>query len=63
MRASGLRILPEGGKVLTITGDQEVGASRVGTINKIVVVRIARHLDSARRSDQMAVILDELRQL
>ena len=55
-----LRTLPEGRKVLTIAGDQKVGPSRVGTFDKDVVVRIARHLDPARGSDQMAVVLDEL---
>ena len=54
------RILPEGRKVLTIAGDQKVGPSRVGTLDKDVVVRIARHLDVARRINQMAAVLDEL---
>ena len=58
-----LRALPEERKVLTITGDQKVGASRVRTLDKDVVVRIARNLDPARRSNQMAVILDELKKL
>ena len=58
-----LRILPEGRKVLTITGDQKVGASRVGTLDEDVVIRIARHLDLARRNDQMAVVLEELKEL
>ena len=58
-----LRILPEGRKVLTIAGDQKVGASRVGALNKDVVVRIACHLDMARGSDEMAVVLEELKQL
>ena len=58
-----LRILPEGRKVLTIAGDQKVGAGCVGALDKDVVIRIARHLDLARGSDQMAVVLDELKQL
>ncbi len=56
-----LRILPEGRKVFTITGDQKVVASHVGTLDKDVVIRIARHLDLARRNDQMAMVLEELK--
>ena len=43
-----LRILPVRRKVLAIAGDQKVGASRVGTLDKDVVVRIACCLDMAR---------------
>lgn len=55
-----LRILPESRKVLTVAGDQKVGAGSVGALDKDVVVRIACHFDLARRSDQTAVVLDEL---
>jgi hypothetical protein len=58
-----LRILPEGRKVFTIAGDQKVGTSRIGALDKDVVVRIACHLDTARGSDKMAMVLDELKQL
>ena len=60
-RRDDLRILPEGWKVLTIAGDQKVGSGSVGALDKDVVVRIARHLDLARRDDQMAMVLDELK--
>ena len=46
-----LRILPERRKVLPIAGDEKVGASRVRTLNEDVVVRIARHIKPARRSN------------
>ena len=59
-RRDDLRILPEVRKVLTITSDQKVCTSRVGALDKDVVVRIARHLDVARRINQMAAVLDEL---
>ena len=58
-----LRILPVSRKVLAIAGDQKVGASHVGTLDKDVVVRVACYLDMARGSYEMSVVLDELKQL
>jgi hypothetical protein len=46
-----LCILPEVQEMLTIAADQKVGASGVGALDKHVVVRIAGHLDLARRND------------
>ena len=62
-RRDDLRILPEVRKVLTITSDQKVCTSRVGALDKDVVVRIACHLEMGRGSDEMAVVLEELKQL
>jgi len=62
-RRDDLGVLPECWKVLTIAGDQKVGTRHVGALDKDVVVGIARHLDSARRGNQVAMVLDELKQL
>jgi len=62
-RCDNLRILPERRKVLTVAGDQKVGTGRIGALDEDVVVWIARHLDPARRGNQMAVVRDELKQL
>jgi hypothetical protein len=51
------------GKCLLIAGDQVVGTGFVGAFQKYVVVRVAAHVQAARRSDDMAVVLDELEQL
>jgi hypothetical protein len=58
-----LVVLPERRKVPGIAGDKEIGASRIDALNKDVVVRVARHLDPVRGANEMAVILDELKQL
>src|SRR5208337_670822 len=62
-RRDDLGILPERREMLTITSDQKVGTSRIGALDKDVVVWIARHLDWTRRGNHMAVVLDELKQL
>jgi hypothetical protein len=62
-RRDDLRILPVGRKVFTIARDQKVCASRVGALDKDVVVRIACYLDMARGSDKMAMVLDDLKEL
>jgi hypothetical protein len=44
-------------------GEEYADYSRIGALKKDVVVRIACHLDMARGSDEMAVVLEELKRL
>jgi hypothetical protein len=60
-RRDDLCVLPERRKVPAIAGDQKIGTSRIGALNKDIIVRVARHLDAAGGGNQMAVILDELK--
>ena len=57
-RRNDLRVFPERRKVPTIACDEIIGTCRIGTLNKDVVVRITRYLDTARRPNQMAVVLN-----
>jgi hypothetical protein len=46
-----------------VAGHQIIGARGVGTFQKFVVVRVARHLELARGRDGMRVTLNELEEL
>ena len=58
-RRDNLCFFPERRKVLAVAGDQKVGTTRIGALNKDIVVRVARHTDPAGGRNQMAVIFDE----
>ncbi len=62
-RRDDLRILPERREVLPIARDEIVGTSCIGALDKDVVVRIARHFEAAGWRNQVAVVLNQLKQL
>jgi hypothetical protein len=49
--------------MLLIARDQIVGAGRIGTFKKHVVVEVAGDRQAAGRNDGIAAVLDELEQL
>jgi hypothetical protein len=62
-RVDALGLLPEGGKVSLISGDEIVGAGGIGTLDKDVVVGIAAHLKTMRWRNRITAIAKELHEL
>ena len=46
-----------------IAGNQVVCTRRIGAFEKHIVIRVTGDLKGARRSDNMAVVLDELQEV
>ncbi len=46
-----------------IARDEIVGTSSIGTLDKDVVIRIARHFEAAGRRNHVAVVFNQLKQL
>jgi hypothetical protein len=51
------------GKCRTLPVTRVVGASRVGTLQKLVVAGILRDTERAHGADKLRVVLDELKKL
>jgi hypothetical protein len=58
-----LGLLPELWKMPLVTGDEVIGAGRVGTFQELVVVRILRNLERMCRANQLRTVLYELKKL
>jgi hypothetical protein len=58
-----LALLPELRKMSAISCDQVVSNGFVAAFQKYIVIRVAAYVQTARRGDDMAAILDELEQL
>ena len=57
------RFLPEYREMFLIARHQIIRLRGIGTFKKHIVVRVARHFQTARWGDRMAVIPDQLQQL
>ncbi len=62
-RRDDLCVLPERREVPPIARDEIVGTSSIGTLDKDVVIRIARHFEAAGRRNHVAVVFNQLKQL
>jgi len=58
-----LGFLPEFWKMPLVACHQVVGAGGIGAFQKLVVVRVQRHLKRARGSDGVGAVADELQKL
>ena len=57
------RIHPKAGKVAGVSGNEVIGASRIGTFKKDVVVRIGGDLKTRAGTNAMGALFNELQQL
>jgi len=62
-RRNHLRTLPERRKMLLIPCNQIVRASRVGTLQKHIVIRVAANIEPSCRRHNIAAVLNKLHQL
>lgn len=58
-----LGLLPKGGKVAPVTGDEVVGSGSVGALQEFVVVRVVGDFQPVGWDDDVALVLDELKEL
>ncbi len=55
-----LRFFPVLGEMLFVTGDKVIRARFVGAFKKHIVVGVARYVQAPSRSDNVAVVADQL---
>jgi hypothetical protein len=60
-RRNDFGLLPKAGKVTEIACNEIVGASCVGTLEGNIVKGIGPHFESARRFNEMGLVLKELK--